>query len=134
MLEPTSPQIPSLGPRVPRVVTKPWGQEVIYAETPRYVGKILVIGRGQRLSLQYHERKHETLYVLRGRVQFSLGASVDALETVVLQPGEALELAPGTVHTAEAIEDSEILEVSSPEVDDVVRLTDDYGREGTQAP
>lgn len=110
-------------PQTPKVVDKPWGREVWYAHTDRYAGKILEVDAGHRLSLQKHEVKHETLYLLEGRVLFTLDQ-----ETFEWTPGTAVEIAPGTVHRMEALEDSVMLEVSTPELDDVVRLEDEYGR------
>ena len=108
----------------PKIVDKPWGREVWYAHTERYAGKILEVAAGHLLSLQKHRIKQETLYLQSGRMRFTLGeAEFEWL------PGEAIEIAPETVHRMEAIEDSIILEVSTPELDDVVRLEDRYGRE-----
>lgn len=126
--------MPDLTPQRPRIVEKPWGHETIHAETGRYAGKILFIAKGRRLSLQYHQRKSETMYLLRGHVRLTLGPSPDDLREIDLHPGETIDLPSGTVHRLLALEDSEILETSSPELDDMVRLSDDYGREGTSAP
>jgi mannose-6-phosphate isomerase-like protein (cupin superfamily) len=107
----------------PKVVDKPWGREVWYAHTDHYAGKILEVSAGHLLSLQLHEVKHETLYLQAGRMLFTRGDEVfDWL------PGQAIEIPPGTVHRMEAIEDSVILEVSTPHLDDVIRLEDRYGR------
>ncbi len=111
-----------------RIVTKPWGQELIFAHTPEYAGKILYVTAGHRLSLQYHEEKHETLYVRRGLIIATIAASDGALEQVKLYPGDVLDVPAGSIHRFEAIEDSELFEVSTPELTDVVRLSDDYGR------
>ena len=113
----------------PRVAAKPWGREIIYAESDRFAGKILEVKKGQRLSLQYHKQKHETMYVQRGALRLTVGTSSEALEELELRPGDVIDLPPGTIHRLEALEDSEILEASSPELDDVVRLEDDYHRE-----
>jgi mannose-6-phosphate isomerase-like protein (cupin superfamily) len=119
----------------PRRVEKPWGWELIWAETDRYVGKILFVAAGQSLSLQYHERKDESWYVQSGRAKLELGSSGDAvLNEVVIGAGEAFHYPPGTVHRVSALEDTTILEVSTPDLDDVVRLADAYGREGTSEP
>ena len=116
-----------------RTVEKPWGHETIWAHTDRYVGKIIHIKAGHALSVQYHERKDETVYLLRGEMK--LGVRVDGeLRDVGLRVGEAYHVTPGTVHYMEAITDCDVLEASTPELDDVVRLTDRYGREGTSAP
>ncbi len=107
------------------VVAKPWGRELIYARHRRYVGKIIVVERGHRLSLQFHERKHETIYCLRGRFRLRLGR-----RSILMRPGMAQAIAPGTIHRFEArYGRATILEVSTPELDDVVRLQDDYGRQ-----
>lgn len=121
-------------PKQPRIVEKPWGRETIHAETERYVGKILFIAQGRRLSLQYHQRKSETMYLWRGHVRLTLGPSPDDLREIDLRPGEAIDLPSGTVHRLLAVEDSEILETSTPELEDVVRLRDDYDRQGAGAP
>jgi mannose-6-phosphate isomerase-like protein (cupin superfamily) len=113
---------------MPRRVEKPWGHEEIWAETDRYVGKILVIHQGKRLSLQYHERKDESIRVLSGRLELELENDAGELETLELGPGEARHVKPGHKHRFGALEDCELLEVSTPELDDVVRVEDDYGR------
>jgi len=122
--------------RVPvRKVPKPWGHETIWAATDRYVGKILHIDAGHALSVQYHERKDETVHLLSGeliyRVQQKGG---DSLEDMHLKQGESFRITPGTIHQMEAVTDCDILESSTAELDDVVRLSDRYGREGTSAP
>lgn len=113
-----------------REVMKPWGKEIWFANQPEYVGKILHINKGHRYSLQYHEKKTETQYILKGVCRFMIGESEDTLEEVVLHPGDKLDVYPGMVHRAEALEDVEILEVSTNDLDDVVKLSDDYGRSG----
>jgi mannose-6-phosphate isomerase len=113
---------------LPREVPKPWGSELWYAHTNRYAGKILRIHAGQQLSIQYHVTKDETSYVLSGRVIVSQGANADCLERYELTPGGVWRNEPKIVHTIEALEDSVILEVSTPELDDVVRVSDHYGR------
>jgi len=117
-----------------RIVDKPWGHEEIFAENERYVGKILCINAGESLSLQYHEIKEETLRVLDGVVEFVTGDHVDRLETNDLAAGAVFHVSPGTIHRMTAKTDCRLLEVSTPELDDVVRLEDIYGREGTNAP
>jgi mannose-6-phosphate isomerase-like protein (cupin superfamily) len=114
-------------------VPKPWGREVIFAETERYAGKILHLEAGHRLSLQYHERKDETIYVLDGEVLLLVEIDGD-LQEKALRPGEAFRIRPGVKHRMLAERPCVILEVSSPELDDVVRLEDAYGRAGTTAP
>lgn len=109
-------------------VEKPWGHELIWANTDRYIGKILHVKAGHALSLQYHERKDETIHLLRGRLRFWAGSSRDALEEIALEVGESYHVAPGTVHRMEAVTDVDILEASTPDLTDVVRLEDRYGR------
>jgi mannose-6-phosphate isomerase len=121
-------------PGVVRRVAKPWGHELIWAETDRYAGKVLVIETGRRLSLQYHDRKHESIYVLAGRLRFSLEDDAGTMRTEELGPGEARQVPVGRVHRFEAVERVELVEVSTPELDDVVRVEDDFGRQGTSAP
>lgn len=116
-----------------RRVPKPWGHELIFAENDRYAGKILHLEAGHCLSLQYHERKDETLYVLSGEVKLEIGEN-GALREVRLKPGEAFRIAPGVRHRMSADVPSDLVEVSSPELDDVVRIEDRYGRAGTSAP
>lgn len=114
-------------------VPKPWGYEIIWAHTDRYVGKVLHIDAGHALSVQYHNRKDETIYLLSGEMKYWVKLG-DELEDVRLRQGDAFRITPGTVHYMEAITDCDILEASTPELDDVVRLQDRYGREGTSAP
>jgi mannose-6-phosphate isomerase-like protein (cupin superfamily) len=114
-------------------VPKPWGHETIWAHTDRYVGKILHIKAGQALSVQYHNRKDETVHLLSGDLIYRVKLG-DELEDMRLTKGQSFRITPGTVHQMEAITDCDILEVSTPELDDVVRLQDRYGREGTSAP
>ncbi len=111
------------------IVEKPWGREIGYAENELYVGKIIEVNAGARLSLQYHREKDETIYILEGTVGFVIGESEDALETRELHPGDAARIKPGVVHRFHATQgDARILEVSTPHPDDVVRLQDDFGR------
>jgi len=116
-----------------RRVPKPWGYEVIFARTGRYVGKILHILRGESLSLQYHEMKEETLYVVGGELKLTIEWEGDRRE-LTLRTGEAFHIPPRLIHRMEAMEDTDVAEVSTPELDDVVRLEDRYGRAGTSAP
>jgi mannose-6-phosphate isomerase-like protein (cupin superfamily) len=113
----------------PRRIDKPWGHETIWADTDRYVGKILHIREGQALSLQYHEVKDETICVLKGEMRLVVGPSAEALEEIVMGPGEARRIRPGTVHRMVAVSDCDVLEASTPHLDDVVRLEDRYGRD-----
>jgi mannose-6-phosphate isomerase len=147
-------------------VPKPWGHETIWAKTDRYVGKILHINAGHALSVQYHNRKDETVYLLSGELKYWVATEASGqrpeargplaggphrtagtgetpvaarspipdLTDVRLRVGDAFRITPGTIHYMEAVTDCDILEVSTPELDDVVRLKDRYGREGTSAP
>jgi mannose-6-phosphate isomerase-like protein (cupin superfamily) len=115
-------------------VDKPWGYEEIWARTDRYVGKLLFVRQGHRLSLQHHEVKEETLRLMSGRIEMALGPSPTELENLELGPGDRVHLPPYTVHRFTALEDSLLVEVSTPELDDVVRHSDDYGRSGTSDP
>jgi mannose-6-phosphate isomerase len=119
---------------LPVRVEKPWGYEIWYAWTDIYVGKIIHVNAGHKLSLQYHEYKDETSYLQSGRMNLIKGTSADSLTTTEIQPGHAWRNKPGEIHTIEALEDSDVLEVSTPHLDDVIRLQDSYGREGTNAP
>jgi len=112
-------------------VEKPWGYELHWAKTDRYVGKILHINAGHALSLQYHVRKEETILLWSGRLQFDIEQN-GSLKRLDVKPGERIHVVPGTVHRMTAIEDCDIFEVSTPELDDVVRLEDRYGREDAQ--
>ena len=118
----------------PRRIEKPWGWELVWAETDTYVGKLLFIRAGEALSLQYHEVKDESWLVREGRARLELGAVGGELEELELGEGDALRYPPGTLHRVLALEDTLIVEVSTPELDDVVRVEDRYGREGTSAP
>lgn len=110
------------------IVEKPWGHELIWAHTDRYVGKILHIKAGESLSLQYHVVKDETVMVLGGRMRFEHYRDGEAPVVIELGPREPFHIAPGTRHRMTALEDTDVLEVSTPELDDVVRLADRYGR------
>jgi mannose-6-phosphate isomerase-like protein (cupin superfamily) len=114
-----------------RRVDKPWGYELIWAHTDRYVGKILHVAAGHALSLQYHRSKDETMYLLSGTLELEVGDDEQALQTLTLQPGESIHVAPGRRHRLTARTDCDVLEVSTPELDDVVRLADRYGRTGS---
>ena len=111
-------------------VPKPWGHELIWAATDRYVGKILHIRAGESLSLQYHRVKDETIMVLSGRLHFEHYADGEPSRTIELAPREPFHIPPGLRHRMIAVEDCDIVEVSTPELDDVVRLEDKYGRVG----
>jgi mannose-6-phosphate isomerase len=110
-----------------RKVDKPWGHELIWAHTDRYVGKVLAISAGHKLSRQYHKVKDETLFVTKGTMLLEIGQG-DALELRTMNPGDVFHVTPGTVHRMIAETDVEVMEVSTPELDDVVRLEDSYGR------
>lgn len=115
-------------------VDKPWGYELIWALTDVYCGKVLFVRAGQSLSLQFHREKDESWLVQSGRAKLELGAVGDSvLKVEVIGPGAAFHYRPGTVHRVTALEDTTILEVSTPHLDDVVRLEDAYGRAGTSA-
>ena len=119
----------------PRRVEKPWGWELIWAEADAYVGKVLFVKAGHSLSLQFHRMKDESWYVESGRAKLELGDSGDAvLNAEIIGPGASFRFRPGTVHRVTALEDTTILEVSTPHLDDVVRLEDAYGRAGTSEP
>ena len=116
----------------PRRVEKPWGWELIWAHADAYVGKILFIRAGESLSLQFHREKDESWYVESGRARLELGETgQEALDEEVVTAGACFRYRPGTVHRVTALEDTTILEVSTPHLEDVVRLEDQYGREGT---
>jgi mannose-6-phosphate isomerase len=111
-------------------VEKPWGYEVVYALTERYCGKLLFIRKGEQLSLQFHRRKDEVIYVHEGRIELEVGEPGRTPDHEVVGPGHAFRFRPGTVHRWRALEDTLVLEVSTPDLDDVVRLEDRYGRTG----
>ncbi len=120
---------------VPRRVEKPWGYELIWALTDVYCGKVIFVRAGHSLSLQFHREKDEAWYVQSGRAKLELGeAGEGALTEEVVSSGASFRLPPGTVHRITALEDTTVLEVSTPHLDDVVRLEDEYGRAGTSGP
>jgi quercetin dioxygenase-like cupin family protein len=108
-------------------VEKPWGHELHWAKTDRYVGKVLHVTAGHALSLQYHNVKDETIFLWRGKLLFEIQEG-DTIVAREMLPGEAVHITPHTIHRMTALEDSDIFEVSTPELDDVVRLEDRYGR------
>ena len=133
----TSPNLGGLDKFVtePTKVDKPWGHELIWAVAEEYAGKILFVKAGESLSLQFHNVKDEAWYVLEGRAKLELGEMGESiLHEEIVGPGAAFHYSPGTVHRVTALEDTTIIEVSTPQLDDVVRLEDAYGREGTSAP
>jgi mannose-6-phosphate isomerase len=119
----------------PERVEKPWGHELVWALTELYCGKLLVVKAGHELSLQFHREKDESWYVLEGRAKLELAAPGEkSTSTEVVTPGAAFHITPGTVHRIHALEDTTVLEVSTPHLHDVVRLEDSYGRAGTSEP
>lgn len=122
------------GSFAPRRVDKPWGNELIWSLTDRYCGKVITIETGKRLSLQYHEQKDESIYILSGRLLLHLENDDGTLASRELGAGDAAHVAVGRRHRYEAIERVELVEVSTPEIGDVVRIEDDFGREGTSSP
>ena len=119
----------------PRKIEKPWGYELIWAESEHYVGKVLFVRAGESLSLQFHRVKDESWLVQEGRAKLELGSAGETmLKEEVIAAGAAFRFRPGTVHRVTALEDTTIMEVSTAHLDDVVRLEDRYGREGTSAP
>ena len=112
-------------------VEKPWGHELIWAKTKDYVGKMLHIKKGHKLSLQYHQVKEETIFVQSGKMLFIFENDQGVLEEIEMLPGEAHHIPTGKTHRMIAVEDTDVFEVSTPHLDDVVRLEDGYGRQGT---
>jgi mannose-6-phosphate isomerase len=121
---------------IPKRVDKPWGYEIWWARTDRYVGKLLHVRKGESLSLQYHNVKDETIYIQSGELLFETrpAGKEGELAKRVMKPGDTFHITPGTLHRMTGIADCDILEVSTPELDDVVRLEDRYGRAGTSKP
>ena len=113
---------------LPRKTEKPWGYELLYALTPQYAGKVLFVKKGYRLSLQYHQEKDESMYLLQGKVLFTIQPKNGKLTEIVGESSFCLHIPPMTTHRIEALEDATLLEVSTPQLSDVVRLQDDYGR------
>ena len=124
---------PKSGPFAVRFVEKPWGHETIWAHTEQYVGKVLHIKAGHALSVQYHEKKDETIHLLRGEMIYRVKEG-ERMKEIPLKAGESFRNTPHTIHQMEAVTDCDVLEASTPHLDDVVRLSDRYGREGTSAP
>lgn len=112
-------------------VEKPWGYEIRWAITDRYLGKILHVNAGEALSLQYHDRKDECILVVKGEMDYDMGGPEGDLRRHRLVEGDTVHVTPGTRHRMTAVTDCDIFEVSTPEIDDVVRLEDRYGRAGT---
>ena len=134
--QPTSEGVEPKLTEIPKRVEKPWGYELWWARTDRYVGKILHVKRGESLSLQYHNVKDETIMIQSGRLLFETRPTGEEgeLRKVEMGPGDVFHITPGTLHRMTGLEDCDIVEVSTPELDDVVRLEDRYGRAGTSQP
>ncbi|MFC2068324.1 cupin [Chloroflexota bacterium] len=113
---------------MPQKTEKPWGFELLIAHTSKYAGKIISIRQGHRLSLQYHKLKDETIFIQEGKALFEVEGSDGRMTSNVVQPEYSIQIPPFTKHRLQAIEDTTIFEVSSPELEDVERLADDYGR------
>ena len=111
------------------IKNKPWGWEFCWAYTQRYAGKILYINQGERLSLQYHEVKDETIFVFLGKMRFTYGKDLESLEDITLRPGDSFYIEHGFIHRMDGITDCFVIEVSTPELHDVIRIRDDYNRE-----
>lgn len=114
-------------------VEKPWGHEIVFARSETYCGKVIFVRAGEQLSLQFHRVKDETIYVHSGRIELEIGDPGGPLDTEVVGPGRSFRLRPGVVHRWKALEDSVVLEASTPDLDDVVRLEDNYGRAAPSA-
>lgn len=128
MSEPHSSKLLAMQGRGPRRVDKPWGHEIWWAQTPEYAAKILFVKAGYALSLQLHREKDESSYLFSGRLRLTAGARQDDLAERTVEPGESWRIEPGSIHSIEALEDSVVFEVSTPQLDDIVRLEDRYGR------
>lgn len=116
----------------PKIKPKPWGREIWFAATDHYAGKILEVKKGARLSLQFHERKEETQFLFSGKVRLTFGLDAKKLRTKILNAGDVFHIPPKTIHRIEGVAPlSKIFEVSTPQLDDVVKLADDYGRSGS---
>ena len=119
-----------MGHNLPRKIEKPWGFEILFAETPRYAGKVLFVRKDCRISLQYHKVKDEVLYVHDGKAHVEIERGGEDKESLTLCAGGCVRITPFARHRLAAVEDTTLFEVSTPELDDVVRLDDDYGRAG----
>ena len=118
----------SMEDKFPQKTEKPWGFELLFAHTPKYAGKLIFVRKGHRLSLQYHESKDESICIYDGKALVEIEGSDGRMESTMLQPGQCIRIPPLTRHRLQAIEDTTLFEVSTPELDDVVRVEDDYGR------
>ena len=114
--------------KLPRKTEKPWGFELLFAHTSKYAGKVIFVKKGHRLSLQYHERKDESIYIYTGKALIEIEGKDGHMASVMLETGRCRRIPPFTKHRLKAIEDTTFLEVSTPELEDVKRLEDDYGR------
>ncbi|MFC1928108.1 cupin [Chloroflexota bacterium] len=114
--------------RLPRKTEKPWGFELLFAHTPKYAGKVIFVKKGHRLSLQYHQEKDETMYIYEGVASIEAEESDGHMQSTILQAGQCIRIPPLTKHRLKAIEDITLFEVATPELEDVTRLEDDYGR------
>jgi len=120
--------------KLPRKTEKPWGFELLFAHTPRYAGKLIFVKKGHRLSLQYHEKKDESMYVYKGKALLEIEGNDGQMVSTVAEPGYCVRISPLTKHRLEAIDDTTLFEVSTSELEDVKRLEDDYGRVGQGNP
>jgi len=120
--------------KFPQKTEKPWGFELLWAHTPKYAGKLIYVRKGHRLSLQYHEKKDESLYIHEGNALMEIEGADGQLVSTVVKPGDCIRIPPLTKHRIQAIEDTTFFEVSTPELEDVVRIDDDYGRAGQDSP
>ena len=111
-----------------KITKKPWGEEHLFALSGKYAGKIMIVREGHRLSLQYHKKKEETFYLLEGLMKITIGTLSGKSCSRTVRPGGIVHLPPNTVHRTEALKNCRIIEVSTPELDDIVRLKDDYNR------
>ena len=114
--------------KLPRKTEKPWGFELLWAHTPKYVGKLIFISKGHQLSLQYHKVKDESMYIYQGKAQIEIEDSNGQLVSIMAKPGFSIRISPHTKHRLAAVEDTTLFEVSTSELEDIERLEDDYGR------
>jgi len=114
--------------KLPQKTEKPWGYELLYAHTTKYVGKVIFVKQGHRLSLQYHEKKDESMYIYGGKALLEIEGNDGRMTSREVEAGYSIRIPPGSKHRIQAIEDTTLLEVSTPELEDVVRVEDDYGR------
>ena len=118
----------SMEDKFPQKTEKPWGFELLLAHTPKYAGKLIFVRKGHRLSLQYHEKKDESIYIYAGKALLEIETSDGHMVSTIVEPGQCIRIPPLTRHRLQAVEDTTLFEVSTPELDDVVRVEDDYGR------